>query len=154
VVPGETRRPTVLVVVEDLRQRALLVRAFAQEGFSAIGVETAAAAREAIDRDDPAVLVTGFVLPGTTGVDLVAALARDLRDLAPPAILLCAAADTLGDHTRGHFVRVFGLSFRLSELMDAVREAAARPRRRKSAARMLAVGADDLPDARETLKRR
>lgn len=77
----------VLVVDDDARLRALLVRYLSESGFRVTAAESAAEARDKLRFVEPDVLVLDVMMPGESGLSLTESLRRE-RDV--PVMLLTA----------------------------------------------------------------
>ena len=82
----------ILLVDDDARLREIVSMALSDEGY---GVRTAASAEEAVealDRDEPDLLILDVMLPGRDGFELC----RDIRTRSPlPILMLTAKTDTI-----------------------------------------------------------
>ena len=77
----------VLVVDDDVRLRALLVRYLTENGFRVTAADSAAEARDKLRFVEPDVLVLDVMMPGESGLSLTESLRRE-RDV--PVMLLTA----------------------------------------------------------------
>jgi two-component system response regulator MtrA len=84
--------PTVLVVDDDARLREILGIALEDEGYGVRLAATGEEALEAMDREDPDLLVLDVMLPGRDGFELC----RDIRTKSlVPILMLTAKTDTV-----------------------------------------------------------
>jgi CheY-like chemotaxis protein len=91
-MPAHTlRRPTVLVVDDDLSIRVLTTIVLSGEGYSPTAVSSAARALERLAEGRVDVVLTDLLMPGLDGFDLLHAL-RTTR-LTPPAVAMTASDD-------------------------------------------------------------
>ena len=90
-LPAPSLPPTVLVVEDDARIAAILLKGLRASGFAVEWVETGAAAIESVEGGGISVLVLDLGLPDIDGLDVM----RDLiaRDLAVPTVIVTARTD-------------------------------------------------------------
>ena len=89
--PASPRQPTVLVVEDDARIAAILLKGLRASGFTVEWVETGSAAIEKVVAGGISVLVLDLGLPDIDGLDVM----RDLiaRGLAVPTVIVTARTD-------------------------------------------------------------
>jgi two-component system response regulator MtrA len=84
--------PTILVVDDDARLREILGIALEDEGYGVRLAATGEEAMEAMDRDDPDLLILDVMLPGRDGFELC----REVRTKSlVPILMLTAKTDTV-----------------------------------------------------------
>ncbi len=76
--------PTILVVEDDNLFRKLLVAAFNDRGYDAVGVPDAASAIRHAERDSPEMAVVDLRLPDQSGLDVV----RELKRVDPSTAIV------------------------------------------------------------------
>lgn len=110
----------ILVVEDDPVMSKTVCDALIDEGYVVVSVETIAAARAALDRSKPSVMVLDLTLPDSFGGDLLADLAE--REDAPPTVILSVfhLASMIADRFDVELVRK---PFELQTFLDAVRRA-------------------------------
>ena len=116
---------TTVLVVEDDPTVAELVRAVINDapGWGAIVAYDAASAIDLLDHVRPDVLVLDVMLPGTTGIELLATLRRRANWHDPPVIVMSAnvSAQTI-EHALGAdpSIQFLAKPFEIDELVDSV----------------------------------
>jgi putative two-component system response regulator len=88
VLPGPTRRPNVLVVEDDLANRALLTRLLERDGYHASAVENGDDALASITANYPDIVLLDIGLPGIDGLEVCRRLRSQPTTLTLPVILL------------------------------------------------------------------
>jgi DNA-binding response OmpR family regulator len=84
--------PTVLLVDDDSRLREIVAMALEDEGYGVRTADSAEEAVEALERDDPDLLILDVMLPGKDGFELC----REIRTRSPvPILMLTAKTDTV-----------------------------------------------------------
>lgn len=106
----------VLIVENDDSVRELLGEAFDDEGFQFATVETGAAMREALDRDDYDIVIIDVTQPGEEDGFVLAQIAHELG---------CGVVLTTGDHRHAERLEASGRHyllkpFKVHELMTRV----------------------------------
>ena len=87
----------VLVVDDDLAVREMLEEYLTDQGFEAVVVESAAAAREQLEQQTPAVVLLDIGLPGEDGLSL----ARHIRERFDVGIIMVSGAGETVDRIVG-----------------------------------------------------
>jgi len=82
----------ILVVEDEPAIRELVAVNLRHAGYLVDSVESAEAAREAIARTLPTLIVLDWMLPGESGIDLTKALRADARTRDVPIVVLTARA--------------------------------------------------------------
>jgi two-component system, NtrC family, response regulator PilR len=110
----------VLVVEDDPVMSKTVCQALIDEGYLVVSVATLAAARSALERCKPSVMVLDLTLPDSFGGDLLAELAD--QDDAPPTVILSVfhLASMVADRYDVELVRK---PFEMQTFLDAVRKA-------------------------------
>jgi len=117
--------PSLLVVEDDTRFRTLLCRQLARKGFEVDGVGDGEEALQAIDKDEPDVMLLDLGLPKVSGIEVL----RRARAAFPSVeIIILTGEGTIDDAIEA--VREGAYDFRtkpcpLDELAVAIRKAAA-----------------------------
>ena len=89
--------PHILVVDDDDRLRALLVKYLDENGFLATGAENSSTAREKLKTLQFDLIVLDLMMPGESGLEL----AQDLRKENNIPILMLTAMNEVEDRIRG-----------------------------------------------------
>ncbi|HZQ34530.1 MAG TPA: PAS domain-containing protein [Dehalococcoidia bacterium] len=105
---------TILVVEDDRPTRELLALVLGAQGATAVTVDSAEAALEALERVRPALLLADIGLPGMDGYELLAAARRLPAGEALPAVALTAYA---GDEDRDRALAA-GFAAHLAKPLD------------------------------------
>ncbi len=121
----------ILLVEDDPVMARTVAGALIDEGYVVVSVDTLAAARSALERAQPSVLILDLTLPDSFGGDLLAELAE--RDDAPPTVILSLfhLASLVADRYDVELVRK---PFEIDALFSAVRRAQEERRRPSRAA--------------------
>ena len=139
----------VLVVDDESLLRRLLERVLRDGGYDVVSARHGAEALSIMAEKRVDVVVTDFMMPRMSGVELALAIHEKLGDSAPPCVLISGTIDLVLPSQRAHFVAVLGKPFTPAQLRDAVARAlrAARhaARNKRSGARLKAA-ADALAD--------
>lgn len=141
----------ILVVEDEPAIRELVAVNLRHSGYRVDGVDSAEAAREAIARALPDLIVLDWMLPGESGIDLAKALRADARSQHVPIVLLTARAHE-GDKLLGFELGVddyVSKPFSTRELVARVRAVLRRSGSEGAAARS---GDDDAPIEIEGLR--
>ncbi len=103
VAPAEQARAQILVVESDERARTTMCSYLNNDGYSAMGVGSAAEARELLANSVPAVVVAEIEGDGMHGYDLCASIKKDERLRSIPVILTTRSAYP-SDYANAHAV--------------------------------------------------
>ena len=103
LAPTEQTRARVLVVESDERARTTMCSYLNNDGYSAMGVGSAAEARESLADSIPAVVVAEIEGDGMHGYDLCASIKKDERLRGIPVILTTRSAYP-SDYANAHAV--------------------------------------------------
>jgi DNA-binding response OmpR family regulator len=145
--------PLVLLVDDDTRLREIVGMALEGEGYRVKGAGSAEEAVEAVERDNPDLMILDVMLPGRDGFELC----RDIRTRSPlPILMLTAKTDTVDvvvglesgadDYVTKPFVT--------KELVARIRALLRRSREGVEQQRKLAVGPLEIvPEAATVTKR-
>ncbi|HLX33998.1 MAG TPA: HD domain-containing phosphohydrolase [Candidatus Limnocylindrales bacterium] len=87
-MPNGRFRPRVLVVEDDVANRALLTHLLTRAGYEALAVSDGRDGLRAALEDHPSLVLLDVELPGMNGFDVCRALRADPRTVALPIILL------------------------------------------------------------------
>jgi CheY-like chemotaxis protein len=90
VLNGEGKKKWVLVVEDDKDNRDLVIELLHHAGYDARGVAGGAAALEALQGDQPCLVLVDMLMDGMDGRELMSR-ARRLLTSAPPFVFLTAA---------------------------------------------------------------
>ena len=109
----------ILIIDDDLAVLDLLRAVLKEEGFPVIAANNAGAALIVLEGTEVSLIVTDFMMPGFSGLELADLLRRDSRTAAIPIILMSAfpPADV---GTR--VAAVIGKPFGLDALLGLVRQ--------------------------------
>jgi CheY-like chemotaxis protein len=108
----------VLIVDDDLVILDMLRTVLHEEGFPVIGANNGAAALYLLQRTPVALVLTDFMMPGLSGLELAERLHHDPRTATLPVILMSAFPPPDGE-TR--VAAVIGKPFALDDLLRLVR---------------------------------
>lgn len=89
--------PTILVVDDDAATRKIIHTGLQQNGYEVVEAGTAAEAIEAIDAEDPDVVLLDLILPDGDGVDVC----RQVREYSDVSIIMVTARRDLTDRLVG-----------------------------------------------------
>lgn len=84
---------TILLVEDEPEIRELLSFTFNRSGFAVLEAESAEAALKILDRENPALAVVDWMLPGIDGIDLAYRLRQDELTRSLPIIMLTAKGE-------------------------------------------------------------
>jgi DNA-binding response OmpR family regulator len=101
--PAETTRAKILIVESDERARQTMCSFLNNDGYNAMGVSSAAAARDILADTIPAVVVAEIEGDGMHGYDLCASIKKDERLRRVPVILTTRSAYP-SDYANAHAV--------------------------------------------------
>jgi putative two-component system response regulator len=87
LLPGRRKR-SILVVDDNLVNAALLKELLASHGYSAIAVQSAAAAEAEICREAPDLILLDVIMPGKTGYELCRELKNDPKTRLIPIVMI------------------------------------------------------------------
>lgn len=87
------RKPTILVVDDDIRLRDLLERYLAEQGFAVKAVSDGTAMNKMLDQGTVDLMVLDLMLPGESGLDICRRLRGSGNDL--PILMLTAKGDEI-----------------------------------------------------------
>lgn len=119
--------PRVLVVDDDPRLRAAMCRALRQAGVAAAEASTGAEAMALLVRSVYAVVVSDVVMPGMSGIELVASMEAGEIDTPTVLVSACDLGPIRRAVGRSSVVRgVLGKPFVAGELVATVRRLASR----------------------------
>lgn len=90
-------RPTILVVDDDAATRKMINTALAQSGFDVVDAGTAEAALQAINRENPDVVLLDLILPDGDGVQVC----KEVRKYSEVSIIMVTAKRDLTDRLAG-----------------------------------------------------
>jgi DNA-binding response OmpR family regulator len=90
-------RPTILVVDDDAATRKMINTALEQSGYNVVDAGTAADAVEAINREDPDVVLLDLILPDGDGVQVC----KEVREYSEVSIIMVTAKRDLTDRLAG-----------------------------------------------------
>jgi CheY-like chemotaxis protein len=85
--------PTVLVVDDVDDARDLLARLFTRSGYRAVTAADGAAALEAVDAENPAIVLLDLTMPDMDGFEVLRRLRADPRHRGLPVVLFTAMSD-------------------------------------------------------------
>ena len=103
LAPAESTRAKVLIVESDERARQTMCSFLSNDGYNAMGVSSAAAARDILAETIPAVVVAEIEGDGMHGYDLCASIKKDERLRRVPVILTTRSAYP-SDYANAHAV--------------------------------------------------
>jgi len=141
-------RASVLIVDDDVRVGALVVRVLGAAGYDVRSVLSADEALLAIEESLPDVICIDLVLPGMNGAALAREIRERLYDLTPPLMLVSGSVEALEPGEEKLFDAVLAKPFKIDVLRARVRKLAKRGamKRKRSAQRFAAVDADAAAD--------
>lgn len=90
-------RPKILVVDDDAATRKMINTALEQNGFEVVDAGTATAAVQAINREDPDVVLLDLILPDGDGVQVC----KEVREYSEVSIIMVTARRDLTDRLAG-----------------------------------------------------
>lgn len=90
-------RPKILVVDDDASTRKMINTALDQNGYDVVEAGTAADAIEAINREDPDVVLLDLILPDGDGVQVC----KEVREYSEVSIIMVTAKRDLTDRLAG-----------------------------------------------------
>lgn len=110
----------ILIVEDDAVLSRAISDALIDEGYLVVSVATIAAARAALERAQPSVIVLDLTLPDSFGGDLLADLAKE--EVAPPTVILSLfhLAPMVAER---HGVELVRKPFEMEGLLAAIRRA-------------------------------
>jgi CheY-like chemotaxis protein len=85
-----TKKPLILIVEDDPGSLLLATTVLESDGFEVEGFESAEAARDAIPRRKPALILMDIGLPGMDGLDFTRELKSKSKTAAIPIVALTA----------------------------------------------------------------
>jgi CheY-like chemotaxis protein len=88
-------RPLIMVVEDDLDNLESLVELLQDEGYDVLSARTGREASERVASAHPCVIVVDYLLPDTTGTELVLALRQQMSGPPVPVIFLTAIIDPI-----------------------------------------------------------
>ena len=93
----ETRRPRILVVDDNLELLGLVTRGLHRRGFDTRGCADGAAARAALARELPDLVILDLTLPDVDGVDLC----YEIQEATDLPVIMLTSRDTVADRVEG-----------------------------------------------------
>jgi CheY-like chemotaxis protein len=88
-------RPLILVVEDDLDNLESIVDLLREEGYDALGARTGREAIACLRTARPCLMIVDYLLPDTTGTDLVRQLRADTKGDPIPVVFLTAISETI-----------------------------------------------------------
>lgn len=119
---GTTER-TVLVVEDDAQMRSLLTDFLTREGYRTIDRESGAGLPTLLDSEPIDAVVLDKEMPGVNGLDLLSFLHRRLPDVPIVFVTAFGGRDVAAEALRRGAYRYIEKPFRVSAVIDAIREA-------------------------------
>jgi CheY-like chemotaxis protein len=116
----QVSRKLVLLVDDDPGVRRLMLKVLQHPTVELVAVGSAEEALELMQERWPAVLVVDYMLPGMTGPELVKQVREDMREMAPPAVLVTGSIERVTMDDRTLFTRVIEKPFRVEVLRPVV----------------------------------
>jgi len=146
-VPGEPRKPRVLIVDDELQMGETLADALADRGYEAVAVASSAEAADLLHRDPFDTLVTDLRMPGIDGLGLMAHARRIAPDL--PVIVMTAygAIDSAVESIRQGANHYLTKPFKLDELTLYIDRAVDERNVRREASALRAVLRDRFAES-------
>ena len=109
----------ILIIDDDIAVLDLLCAVLKEEGFPVVAANNAGAALVLLERTVVSLIVTDFMMPGFSGLELADLLQRDSRTAAIPIILMSAfPPPDVGTRVAA----VIGKPFGLDALLGLVRQ--------------------------------
>jgi putative two-component system response regulator len=87
------RKPSILVVDDNVVNAALLKELLVSRGYRTIAVQDAAAAEAEIRRDAPDLILLDVIMPGKTGYELCRELKEDSKTRLIPIVMITGLSD-------------------------------------------------------------
>jgi len=139
----------VLIVDDDPGVRKLMLKVLQHPSLELVAVGSAEEALSFMEERWPAVLVVDYVLPGMSGPALVERVRDDMREMAPPAVLVTGSIERVTMDQRALFSRVLEKPFRVEVLRPIVLRLAGWRSKQRSAT-IARPDAEALQDPRES----
>jgi DNA-binding response OmpR family regulator len=86
-------RPRLLIIEDEPDLRGYLTKLFTKDGYAVEAAPDAATAVTLLESNAPDLVITDVMLPGQSGLDLLAELRQDERIARLPVVVLTARAD-------------------------------------------------------------
>jgi CheY-like chemotaxis protein len=112
---GVGGRPLVLVVEDDLDNLESIVDLLREEGYDALGARSGQEATACLGRVRPCLMIVDYLLPDTTGADLVNKMRAETVGEPIPVVFLTAISEAIQSD-----IPVVKKPIALSELLEVL----------------------------------
>jgi len=113
---------TVLIVDDEYLIASILSLALEDEGFLTVKATSARHALEIIDREQPDLIITDFMMPGMTGLELAQQVRARPFYAATPILLMSGAQAHLAAEHPDLFEDVFDKPFEITTIIGRIKE--------------------------------
>jgi CheY-like chemotaxis protein len=112
---------TILIVDDEFLIADILSLALEDEGYHTLTANSGHKALEVLSRTRPDLVITDYMMPGMTGVELATAIGGEPRHAHIPVMLMSGAQGYIGVSRPDLFVHVFDKPFDIDTVVSQIK---------------------------------
>ncbi|TDV50151.1 response regulator receiver domain-containing protein [Pseudomonas graminis] len=113
--------PTILIIDDEYLIADILSFALEDEGFQTVVAGSGRKALEILDRERPDLIITDFMMPGMTGLELAETVKSREVHMSTPIMLMSGAQAYMGEERPDLFDEVIEKPFDIDNVIDKIR---------------------------------
>ena len=121
IVGSAPLMPTILIIDDEYLIADILSFALEDEGFQTVVAGSGRKALEILDRERPDLIITDFMMPGMTGLELAETVKSREVHMSTPIMLMSGAQAYMGAERPDLFDEVIEKPFDIDDVIDKIR---------------------------------
>ena len=120
IVGSAPLMPTILIIDDEYLIADILSFALEEEGFQTVVAESGSKALEILDRERPDLIITDFMMPGMTGLELAELIKGHHLHRLTPIMLMSGAQAYMGAERPDLFDEVVEKPFDIDQVIGKI----------------------------------
>ncbi|SES66009.1 response regulator transcription factor [Pseudomonas graminis] len=112
--------PTILIIDDEYLIADILSFALEDEGFQTVVAGSGRKALEILDRERPDLIITDFMMPGMTGLELAETIKSREKHMSTPIMLMSGAQAYMGAERPDLFDEVIDKPFDIDQVIGKI----------------------------------